>query len=136
MPNLLVPSLRVRAPQRPLRARRTGSHAGFFARLLEKNCFQRAVAERGRFRSFLLKSLNHFLVNDWVRHRAQQRGGAQKLVSLDEEDADRIYQQEPVNSLPPESLYDKRWAMTLLERAVEQLGRDYSAAGKRSCSAT
>jgi RNA polymerase sigma-70 factor (ECF subfamily) len=103
----------------------------FFARLLEKNYIQLAAPERGKFRSFLLKSLNHFLVNEWVRDHAQKRGGGQPLVSLDEEDAERIYQQEPMTGLAPESLYDKRWAMTLLERAMERLGDDYAAAGKR-----
>src|SRR5688500_10658487 len=93
----------------------------FFARLLEKNYIQLAAPERGRFRSFLLKSLNNFLVNEWVRNNAQKRGGGRTLVSLDEEDAERIYQQEPVNGLAAESLYDKRWAMTLLERAMVRL---------------
>ena len=103
----------------------------FFARLLEKNYIQLAAQERGRFRSFLLKSLNHFLVNEWIRDHAQKRGGGQPLVSLDEVDAERIYQQEPATGLAPESLYDKRWAMTLLDRAMERLGVDYAAAGKR-----
>jgi RNA polymerase sigma-70 factor (ECF subfamily) len=102
----------------------------FFARLLEKKYLKLAARERGRFRSFLLKSLNHFLVNDWVRGQAQKRGGGQTLLSLDEEAAERKYQQEPASALPPESLYDRRWAVTLLERAVERLGEDYLAAGK------
>src|SRR5687767_12341246 len=103
----------------------------FFARLLEKNYIQLAAPERGRFRSFLLKSLNHFLVNEWVRNNAQKRGGGRMLVSLDEEDAQRIYQQEPVNGLAAESLYDQRSAMTLLERAMVRLGEIYAAGGKR-----
>ncbi len=103
----------------------------FFARLLEKNYLKLASQERGRFRSFLLKSLQHFLVNEWVRGQAQKRGGGQKLLSLDEEAGERSYLQEPAEQLPPESLYDKRWAMTLLDRAMEQLRVDYAAAGKR-----
>jgi RNA polymerase sigma factor (sigma-70 family) len=103
----------------------------FFARLLEKNYIQLADPERGRFRSFLLKSLKHFLVNEWARGQAQKRGGGQRVFSLDEEAAERIYQQEPVGQVPPESLYDKRWAMTLLERAMERLGADYAKAGKQ-----
>src|SRR5262245_39450146 len=79
----------------------------FFGRLLEKNYIQRAAPERGKFRSFLLKSLNHFLVNEWVRNQAQKRGGGKSLVALDEADAERIYQQEPANGLAAESLYDK-----------------------------
>ena len=103
----------------------------FFARLLEKKYLQLADRERGRFRSFLLKSLQHFLVNEWVRGQAQKRGGGQYVFSLDEEAAERTYQQEPADEMVPESLYDKRWAMTLLERAMDRLGADYAATGKR-----
>jgi RNA polymerase sigma factor (sigma-70 family) len=103
----------------------------FFARLLDKNYIRLAKRERGRFRSFLLKSLNHFLVNEWVRNNAQKRGGGHELLSLDEESAERIYQQEPTDGLGPENLYDKRWAVTLLERAMDRLGKDYAHAGKQ-----
>ena len=103
----------------------------FFARLLEKKYLQLADRERGRFRSFLVKSLKHFLVNEWVRGQAQKRGGGQKVFSLNEAAAERSYLQQPADQLAPESLYDKQWAMTLLERAMERLGADYAAAGKR-----
>jgi len=103
----------------------------FFARLLEKKYLQLADRERGRFRSFLLKSLQHFLVNEWVRGQAQKRGAGQKVFSLDEVAAERSYLAQPADQLAPESLYDKRWAMTLLERAMERLGADYSGAGKQ-----
>jgi RNA polymerase sigma-70 factor (ECF subfamily) len=103
----------------------------FFARLLEKKYLKLAAQERGRFRSFLLKSLKHFLVNEWVRGQSQKRGGGKEIFSLDEEAAERSYLQQPANQLPPESLYDKLWAMTLLERAMERLGANYAAAGKR-----
>ncbi len=103
----------------------------FFARLLEKEFLKFADQARGRFRSFLLKSLQHFLVNEWVRGQAQKRGGGQQILPLDEESAERIYQQEPSASLAAQSLYDKRWAVTLLDRAMERLGADYAAAGKR-----
>lgn len=104
----------------------------FFARLLEKKYLKLAAQERGRFRSFLLKSLQHFLVNDWVRGHAQKRGGGRRILSLDDEAAERTYQQEPAVQLAPESLYDKRWAITLLERGMERLGENYAAAGKRA----
>ena len=102
----------------------------FFARLLEKNYFQLAARERGRFRSFLLKSLNHFLVNDWVRNRAQKRGAGQKLVSFDEETAERLYQREPLEQPQAESLYDKKWALALLEAGLRRLAQEYSKTGK------
>lgn len=103
----------------------------FFARLLEKKSYKLASRERGRFRSFLLKSLQHFLVNDWVRGRAQKRGGGQNVLSLDEEETERNYLQATGDQLVPESLYDKRWALALLTGAMERLGADYAAAGKR-----
>jgi RNA polymerase sigma-70 factor (ECF subfamily) len=103
----------------------------FFARLLEKKYLRFAAQERGRFRSFLLKSLQHFLVNEWVRGQAQKRGGGRKVLSLDDEVAERNYLQEPADQLAPESLYDKRWAVTVLDRAMERLSADYAAAGKR-----
>ena len=103
----------------------------FFARLLERKYLKLADQERGRFRSFLLKSLKHFLVNEWVRGQAQKRGGGQKVFSLDDEAAERSYQQHSATQLAPESLYDKRWAITLLERAMERLSGDYIAAGKQ-----
>jgi DNA-directed RNA polymerase specialized sigma24 family protein len=102
----------------------------FFARLLEKKYLNLADQARGQFRSFLLKSLHHFLVNDWVRGQALKRGGGQKVFSLDEAKAECGYQQEPAVQ-PPECLYDQRWAVTLLNTAMERLGRDYAAAGKR-----
>ena len=102
----------------------------FFARILDKKYFKLAAQERGKFRSFLLKSLSYFLINDWVRGQAKKRGGGQVLLSLDHESAERNFQQEPAVELPPESLYDKTWALALLERAMEKSGADYAAAGK------
>jgi RNA polymerase sigma factor (sigma-70 family) len=103
----------------------------FFARLFEKKYLKLATQERGKFRSFLLKSLQHFLVNEWVRGQAQKRGGGQKLLSLDEETVERLYLQEPSDDVSAESLYDKRWAVALVDRAMSRLGVDYAAAGKR-----
>jgi RNA polymerase sigma-70 factor (ECF subfamily) len=102
----------------------------FFARLLEKKYLKLATQERGRFRSFLLKSLQHFLVNEWVRSRAQKRGGGREIFSFDADVAERQYLQQPAEPLAPERLYGKLWAMTLLERAMDRLGASYAAAGK------
>ncbi len=103
----------------------------FFARLLHKNYLRLVKQERGRFRSFLLKSFNHFLVNDWLRGQAQKRGCGLKLLSLDEEAAERLYLADPTSQLSPEEIFDKKWALTLLERALGRLAADYSAGGKR-----
>lgn len=102
----------------------------FFARLLEKNYLRLADRERGRFRSFLLTSLKHFLVNDWIRGQAQKRGGGQKVFSIDDEAAERLYLQQPADQGEAEHLFDRRWALTLLERAMDRLGGDYAGTGK------
>ena len=104
----------------------------FFARLLAKKYLVLATRERGRFRSFLLKSLQHFLVNEWERGQSQKRGGGREIFSLDDESAERTYRQHPADQLAPESLYDRLWAMTLLERAMERLGTNYATSGKQA----
>jgi RNA polymerase sigma factor (sigma-70 family) len=103
----------------------------FFARLLERKYLKLARRERGRFRSFLLKSLKHFLINEWKRGQSQKRGGGREIFSLDDEAAERSYRQQPADQLTPESLYDKLWAMTLLERAMERLAANYAGTGKQ-----
>jgi RNA polymerase sigma-70 factor (ECF subfamily) len=102
----------------------------FFARLLEKNYVSLAKAERGRFRSFLLKSLHHFLVNDWVRRQAQKRGSGQKLISIQEQDAEERYQQEPASGVSAENLYDRRWALSVVDTALTGLGTEYANSGR------
>lgn len=104
----------------------------FFARLLGKDYLKLASQERGKFRSFLLKSLQHFLINEWVRGKAQKRGGGEKPFSLDEAAAEHSYLGQAAEQLPAEILYDKRWAMTLLERAMERLRADYSTTGRQA----
>src|SRR5213076_523280 len=84
----------------------------FFARLLAKNYLGDVGREKGKFRSFLLASLKHFLANEWDRARAQKRGGGQAFVSLD---AETRYRQEPANELSADKLLDRQWALALLE---------------------
>src|SRR6266581_5304724 len=93
----------------------------FFSRFLEKGSFKLADRERGRFRTFLLTSLKHFLVNEWVKKRAAKRGGGGQVFSLDEQDAETRYTFEPADHLTPEKLYDKHWASALLERVAARL---------------
>ena len=103
----------------------------FFARFLEKKYLRNADPNRGRFRSFLLTSLKNFLTTEWERARTQKRGAGQSPISLSETDAEGRYLCEPAaGDLSPERLYDRRWALTLLERTVEQLKHEYSTAGK------
>jgi RNA polymerase sigma factor (sigma-70 family) len=93
----------------------------FFARLLQKNILNRAQPDRGRFRSFLLASLKNFLANEWDRAQAQKRGGRLAIVSFDAETAEARYQSEPASNLTPEMIFDQRYAMTVLDRALARL---------------
>ena len=102
----------------------------FFARLLERNFLESVRPEKGKFRSFLLAALKHFLANQGERARAAKRGGGVALISLDEETAENLYLQEPAASASPEAAFEKRWAITLLERAFAQVRQEYSDGGK------
>lgn len=102
----------------------------FFARLLEKNYLRTVDRAKGKFRSFLLASLNHFLANEWDRATAQKRGGGQKLISLDDETAEQRYGLEPASHLSPEKTFEQGWALTLLDKALRRLADEFVAAGK------
>ncbi len=107
---------------------------GFIARLLEKHSIEVADRERGRFRSFLIASLKHFLANEWDRASAKKRGGGVKVLSLDLpidiENAERRYSLEPVHGMTPEKVFERRWALTLIERVTERLGAEARKARK------
>jgi RNA polymerase sigma-70 factor (ECF subfamily) len=102
----------------------------FFARLLASGGLGTVGREKGKFRTFLLASLHHFLANNWKRDRALKRGGGLTFLSWDEFDSKNLYYQEPATELTPETLYDRRWAQALLEKVLARLGREYEAAGK------
>jgi len=96
----------------------------FFARLLERNAVASVAPKKGRFRSFLLASLNHFLTDEWDKARAQKRGGG-KVISLDLQNAETRLGEIPVENFTPEKAYEHRWAITLLEQVYQRLGEEY-----------
>jgi RNA polymerase sigma-70 factor (ECF subfamily) len=102
----------------------------FFARFLEKNYLEKLNSEKGRFRAFLLASLKHFLANEWDKANRQKRGGGQTVLSLDWQDADTRYRVDPADNLSPDKLYDRAWAVTVLERVIGRLGDESAAEGK------
>lgn len=104
----------------------------FFARFLEKNPLDGVAAERGRFRAFLLASMKHFLANEWDRSRAQKRGGGVANLSLDWEDADHRYHMDPADPVNPETLFDREWALALLDRVLGRLCEECAGEGKAS----
>lgn len=104
---------------------------GFFLRLLEKNDLARVDRERGRFRTWLLAALKHHLANDWHREQAQKRGGGTTRISIDGEEAESQYGRlEPSHDLTPERIFERRWALALLQRAVDMLRDEYTRLGK------
>lgn len=102
----------------------------FFAVFLEKKHFGLANPDRGRFRSFLLASLKHFLVNEYNRKRAVKRGGHCTFVSWDEASAETRYQKELADEGNPAKLFEQTWALTLLEKVMKDLQQEYVRAGK------
>jgi RNA polymerase sigma factor (sigma-70 family) len=102
----------------------------FFERLLEKDYLQSVNREKGRFRSFLLASLKHFLANERDKARAQKRGGGHVTIPLDFQSAETRYTVEPVEQLTPEIIFERRWAMALLDQTMMRLREDYTVRGK------
>lgn len=102
----------------------------FFERLLEKDYLSDLTPGMGRFRSFLLTAVKHFLANEWDRSQTQRRGGGATLVSLDEQEAERRYQLELVENVTPETLFEQRWALTVLERVLARLREEFVAGNK------
>ena len=102
----------------------------FFARLLAGQWLNKADRRRGRFRSFLLSCLNHFLTDEWHKARTAKRGGGQTLCALDDADGEARYRQEPADPADAERLYERRWALILLDRVLKRLQAEFAAAGK------
>jgi RNA polymerase sigma-70 factor (ECF subfamily) len=103
---------------------------GFFALLIEKNYLQAANRERGRFRSFLLTAVKHFLANEWDRANALKRGGGQIPIFIDSAKGELSYGPTAVNPTTPEVLFERRWALSLLEHVMARLRAAYVASGK------
>jgi len=103
---------------------------GFFARLLEKDWLHAADREKGRFRTFLMVALKRYLSNEWHRERAEKRGGGATMVPLDTELSERLYAKSGAHSLSPEQLFDKHWALTLIETALTRMEDEYREAGR------
>lgn len=103
---------------------------GFFTSLLERRAFELVRPERGRFRTFLLASAKHFLLNEAARSRTAKRGGGVAPLSLAFDDAEGRYQFEPADVTTPETLYERRWALTLIERVLAALRTDWEASGR------
>jgi RNA polymerase sigma-70 factor (ECF subfamily) len=102
----------------------------FFARFLEHNWVADADREKGRFRTFLLSAMKHFLANEWDKARAQKRGGGVALLPLEFGTAETRYSHESADHDTPEQHFERRWALTLLETVAERLRREYDQEGR------
>ena len=102
----------------------------FFARLLEKGDVSRATPARGRFRSFLLASLQNFLLNELDRMRTLKRGGGVRITSIDMGDAEERFVSEPATADSADDHFHRRWALMLLDRGLDQTKLEYERAGK------
>jgi len=102
----------------------------FFARFLAKEYFGRADPALGRFRSFLLACLKNFLAEQQRQARRLKRGGGQTTISWDSQTAEERYRREPADPVTPEQVYDRRWALTLLDTVLARLAQEQSDAGK------
>ena len=102
----------------------------FFAELLEKDYLQAADPRRGKFRSFLLAAFKHFLSRQRERANAQKRGGGHCPLTIDFQAGEQQYHREPADHETPETLYERRWALAILEHALARLRQELAGAGK------
>ena len=103
---------------------------GFFAHLLEKHGLQTAKPQKYKFRSFMLASLKNFVVDQWRRSQRGRRVSGHRTVPLEFERAETRYCLEPADRLCADKLFNRAWAMTIIERALEMIKREYTDAGK------
>jgi RNA polymerase sigma-70 factor (ECF subfamily) len=103
---------------------------GFFARLIEQQTLANADPNRGRFRSFMLGAMNHFLADELAKQQTLKRGGGHILFSLDWAAAEERFDLEPADDASPDKIFDKQWAAALLGAVLNQLAEEYRRSGK------
>jgi RNA polymerase sigma factor (sigma-70 family) len=103
---------------------------GFFVYVLERQLVARADPHAGRFRSFLIGSLKHYLAHEHERASALKRGGRREIVSFDAVDPEERYRVEPLETATPEAIFDQRWALQQIENSLKHLRTQYASAGR------
>ena len=104
---------------------------GYFERLLEKNYLAEVHPDRGRFRTFLLKGVKNYFLDEKRRESRAKRGGDAKIVSFDDVDAEGRYLAEPETGVTPETMFERQWAAVVIENAVETVRREFHQSGKK-----
>ena len=102
----------------------------FFARLLEKDYLKSVRREKGPFRAFLLMAFKRFMANSRTSQRRLKRGGGLKPISLDSQLAERLFREDDCQQISGEELYDRRWALALLDQTIGRLREEFRSAGK------
>lgn len=102
----------------------------FFTALIDTRALTHVERSKGKFRTFLLTCLQYFLANQHDKQRAQKRGGGRSPLPLQNDDAEHRYTHEPIDELTPERLFERRWALTVLEQTLEHLRQEYVDQGK------
>jgi RNA polymerase sigma-70 factor (ECF subfamily) len=113
-----------------VKASAVGLIQAFFARLLEKQWIVDADRTRGRFRSFLLAAMNHFLDDEWDKTRAAKRGGGVEFLTIDKDLAETRLAHDREEPITPEQSYERRWALTLLDQVLGRLRDEFVRDGK------
>lgn len=103
---------------------------GFFAQLLEKDWLGKINHQEGRFRNFLMVAMKHYISNERAKDRAQKRGGGRPLLSLNMDRAETRYRIEPAHETTPEQVFERQWALTLLDQVLVSLKTEYSQKDK------
>jgi RNA polymerase sigma-70 factor (ECF subfamily) len=103
---------------------------GFFAGLIERGSLRAVAREKGRFRSFLLAALQHYLANERDRERAAVRGGGRVLLAIDLGEADERFAREHDRARTPEQEFEHAWALDVLRSAVQRLAKEYAASSR------
>ncbi|PWU17171.1 MAG: RNA polymerase subunit sigma-24 [Verrucomicrobia bacterium] len=99
---------------------------GFFERLLARNFLENLTPQKGKFRCFLLAAMNHFLADEWDKARAVKRGGGKRPISVEEVGLEDRFLREPADGQSPEKLFDRRWALSVLDEAQKRLEAEYT----------
>lgn len=102
----------------------------FFVELIDKDFLEAVSPEKGRFRWFLMSAIKRYVSKELEKQSAKKRGGGRQLFSLDVDDAEQRYQLEPVEGWTAEKLFDRRWAMAVLQQALKELSDHHEAKGK------
>lgn len=104
----------------------------FFESIIRRNDLNKGSPDKGRFRAWPLNCMKHFLLNEWKKAKRIRRGGEYHFVSLNADEAEDRYRKEPADNMSADRIYERRWALTVIENALDRLESEYAANGRES----